>query len=278
MRGWAAVGQGRGVQRIWSGLAVALLAISCGQPLATPVPVFVAVDGSMDMVELVNALSSRYESTVENVRFEVEGHGSSYGLSALQRGQADVAMVAGSAGEWEDGLQTTAIARDGIAVVVHPNNGLDGVGLIQLQALFSGRAYEWLAVGGSATLGSVQPISREEGSGARAAFESLSMGDEGVTPRAMLLTSPQAVVDYVAAHPSAIGYVSMAQVTPAVKVLKVEGVLPTPETVGQGTYPLTRELFLVAREPMRAEVQSWIEYCGSPAGQQVVGQSFGRLR
>lgn len=278
MRGWAAVGQGRGLGRILFGLVVALLAISCGQPLATPVPVFVAVDGSMDMVELVNALSSRYESTVENVRFEVEGHGSSYGLSALQRGQVDVAMVAWSSGEWEDGVQATAIARDGIAIVVHPGNELEGLGLIQLQALFSGQAYEWLAVGGSATLGAVQPISREEGSGARAAFENLLMGDEKVTPRAMLLTSPQAVVDYVAAHPSAIGYVSMAQVTPTVKVLTVEGVLPTPETVGQGAYPLTRELYLVSRAPVSTEVQSWIEYCLSPAGQQVVGQSFGRLR
>lgn len=268
----------RGTRIACIGLALALLAVACGEPLATPAPVFVAVDGSMDMVELVSALASRYEETVENVRFEVAGHGSSYGLTALRGGQVDVAMASWLADDLEGGWQATAIARDGIAIIVHPSNSLDGLGLLQLQDLFSGRAYEWLAVGGSAALGAAQPISREEGAGIRSAFEALVMEDKEVTPRAMLFTSPQAVVEYVAAHPSAIGYVSMAQVTSEVKVLKVEGERPTPETVRQGAYPLTRGLWLVAREPLGAEVQSWFEYCLSPAGQQVVGQSFGRLR
>lgn len=272
MRVW----ERRTLRMAWVGLA--LLVVSCGEPLATPAPAFLTVDGSMDMVELVRILASRYEPMVENVRFEVTGHGSSYGLRALQSGQVDVAMVSWLSDDLGDGWQATAVARDGIAVIVHPRNSLDGLGLLQLQDLFSGRAYEWRAVGGNAVLGAVQPISREEGAGVRAAFEALVMDAREVTPRALLFTSPQSVVDYVASHPSAIGYVSMAYVTPAVKALKVEGELPVPETVRQGAYPLTRELWLVARKPVGAEVQSWLGYCLSPAGQQVVGQTFGRVR
>lgn len=273
---------------LWPCLVILLLAAACGEPLATPEPVFVQATGSMDMASLVAELAEAYEEESPLVTVEVDDPGSTFGLQALRAGETDVALVswlppgggeAGGAWQLAPGWRATAIARDGLAVVVHPDNPLEGLGLLQLQDLFSGHTFQWTSAGeGLAGLGEVQPVSREAGSGARAAFEALVMGDRGVTPQAVLLLSPGAVVEYVAATPNAIGYVSMGQVTPEVKVLEVEGLLPTPETTAQGAYPLSRELWLVAAEPYSAAVRDFVDFCLSAAGQQIAGRRYGRIR
>lgn len=246
----------------------------------------------MDVAPLMAELAEAYGETSPLVTVEVDGLGTGYGLQALRAGEADMALASwlppraeeGGAGGWQldPGWQATAIARDGLAIVVHPDNPVEGLGLLQLQDLFGGRAYEWAdgsPVGsGLSALGEVQPVSREEGSGSRAAFEALVMGGERVTPRAVLMLSPGDVVEYVASTPNAIGYVSMGQVTPRVKVLKIEGLLPTPETTAQGAYALTREFWLIAAGPVAGVVQEFVDFSLSPAGQQIVGRRYGRIR
>lgn len=259
-------------------LAAWIVLGACGEPLATPVPVDLRAAGSTAMEPLMTDLAMAFSEQFPLVSLEVGGLGTGYGLDALGDGEADLAMVswlpAGPSTAW----RATAIARDGIAMVVHPSNPLAGLGLLQLRDLFSGRTYEWRAVGGRAAQGEVQVVSREEGSGTRAAFEALVMEDHAVTPLAIVAPSSRGVVEYVANHPESIGYVSMAHVTPAVKVLSLEGELPTPQTTGRASYPLTRELWLVTAEPALPEVESLIRFALSPAGQQIVGRRYGRIR
>jgi phosphate transport system substrate-binding protein len=259
-------------------LFLALLLAACGEPLATPEPVALRASGSMSLTPLVSDLAEAFHDRSALVTLGVEGLGTQFGLRALEAGETDIALAAylppGLEGRW----QTTAIARDGMAIIVHPSNPLEGLGLLQLQDLFGGRAYEWIAVGGPVSQGEVQPVSREDGSGMRAAFEALVMIDRPVTPMAVLVPSPEAVVAYVAEQRGAIGYVSMAEVTPAVKVLKVEGALPTPETASRGSYPLTHELWLVTAEPPLEEVRAFVEFALSAAGQEIVGRRYGRVR
>jgi phosphate transport system substrate-binding protein len=124
----------------------------------------------------------------------------------------------------------------------------------------------------------VQPVSREEGSGTREAFELLVMLDERVSPMAVVVPSSESVVEYVAVHPQAIGYVSQGHVTPSVKVLAIEGELPSASTAGQGIYPITREFWLVTAEPPSTEVEDFVRFVVGPIGQQIVGRRYGRVR
>ncbi|RPI51568.1 MAG: phosphate-binding protein, partial [Chloroflexi bacterium] len=136
--------------------------------------------------------------------------------------------------------------------------------------------YDWASLGLPA--GDVLPVSREEGSGSRVAFEALVMIDRQVTPRALLAPSPEAVRAAVAGNPGAIGYLAMGDVTPEVKVLKVEGEMPAPESAARGTYALTRELWLVTASPPPAAVQQLLAFVLSPGGQEIVGRRYGRVR
>jgi phosphate transport system substrate-binding protein len=252
--------------------------IACGEPVATPEPVFLQASGSSAMSPLVTELAAAFHEQSPLVSLEVTGLGTRFGLEALRTGETDMALASWLPADLEPDWRATAIARDGIAIVVHPGNRVGGLGLLQLQDLYSGRILEWSEAGGQASQGSVQPISREEGSGTRAAFEALVMDDRKVTPRAVMALSSEAVVEYVAEHPEAIGYVSMGYLSPEVKVLKIEGELPEPETAGQASYPLTRELWLVTVDPPSEAVRNFIRFVLSPAGQQIVGQKHGRIK
>ncbi len=215
------------------------------------------------------------------------GLGTRYGLDALRNGEVDLALASwlppdtsppGPLGPPLDpDWQATAIARDGIAIIVHPENPLQGLGLLQLRDLFSGRTGEWRVLGGGTAHGLILPVSREAGSGTRAAFEALVMEDLSVTPRALIAPSGEAVVGHVAENPQAIGYVSMSEVVPGVKVLQVEGERPSPEAVGQGIYALSRELWLVTAFQPSGPLQDFVDFALSPAGQQTVEGRAGRI-
>ncbi len=263
----------------WRALLLLLLLAACGEPVATPEPVFLEAAGAMALEPLVADLAIAFHEQSPTVHIEVRGLGTGFGLEALRAGEVDFALAS-----WlppgvveSHGWQATAIARDGVTVIVHPTNPVAEVGLLQLQDLFGGQVHDWGAVGGRWGR-SVQPVSREADSGTRAAFEALAMGDRPVTPLAVVAPSEQAVVEYVAAHPNAIGYVSMNQVTSQVRVLAVEGLRPTPRTVGDGSYPLSRELWLVTSEPAPDAVQAFLDFALGPAGQQIVGRHVGPVR
>jgi phosphate transport system substrate-binding protein len=235
------------------------------------------------MSPLLAELAAAFHEQSPMVSVEVTGLGTRYGLESLRAGEAEMAMASWLPPELsgqnpDRPWRATAIARDGIAVIVHPENQVEGLGLLQLRDLFGGRIETWEGVGGRAREGQVQPVSREEGSGTRAAFEALVMEDQRVTPLAVVVPSSQAVVDYVAQHPGAIGYVSMGSVSPGVKALKLEGEAPTPEGAAKGSYALTHELWLVTADPPAAAVQDFLDFILSPAGQQIVGRRYGRIK
>lgn len=260
-------------------LLLAGLLVGCGEQVVTPEPVLLRAAGSTSMYRLASELAAAYAETSPLVDIEVGGQGTEFGLNELAAGRADLAFASWAPADPDPRWQATAIARDGIAIIVHASNGLDGLGLLQLQDLFAGSTYEWggLLEDGSAG-GEVQVVSREEGSGTRDAFEALLMDGRNVTPLAVVAPSSEAVVEYVATHPGSIGYVSMGSVTAKVKVLSIEGELPTPQSAALGSYPLTRELWVVTEDPPADAVRAFRRFVLSPAGQQIVGESFGRVR
>ncbi len=263
-------------------LASALLCLlgACGQPVATVEPVYyrLRAAGSTTLSPLVTELAAAFHEQAPNVSLAVDGAGTGYGLEALRAGEADLALASWLPAGLDPSWQATPIARDGIAVIVHPDNPIQGLGLLQLRDLFGGQAFTWDGVGAPRAQGVVQPVSREDGSGTRAAFEALAMDGRGVTPRAVVVTSGQGMVNYVASNRQAIGYVSIGCLSPAVKALTVEGVASASEAVRQGSYPLSRELWLVTLNPPPPAVQQFLDFVLSPTGQAIVEKRYTRIR
>ena len=260
------------------------LLTACGAPLEPHEPVYLKVAGSTSMQPLIQDLAQAYHGQHEHVTIEVRGGGSRLGIALARGNEIDIGTASRkpTAEEERDPetgakrLWWTAIAQDGIALVVHPQNAVEGLTLPQARDIFFGRILDWEEIGG--TPGEIVVVSREDGSGTREVFEEMVMGEKRVTLTAIVMPSSEAVVEYIARHPTAIGYVSMGYLSPQVKALPVEGMSPTPATVQSGAYPLPRHLYLLTGQEPTGEVKAFIEFALSPAGQTVVEQRYSRLR
>jgi len=258
------------------------LLAACGTAVTPPAPLMLRTD-----------LATAYAQSHPHVRLEIEGGGSRLGLERLQMGEIDLAACSWlplSAESAEDETPqpyaATPIAWDGVAIVVHPGNPVDELTLLQLRSIYAGWTLDWQDVGSKA--GDILVVSREDGSGTRAALEQQLMGEQPVTLTAIVMPSSTAVIEYVTRHSTAIGYVSMGYLTPSGQedketkrqgeVLRIEGAYPTPDTVQGGIYHLTRPLYLVAPSEPDGETLAFVDFVLSPAGQAIVGQQYGRVR
>jgi phosphate transport system substrate-binding protein len=147
---------------------------------------------------------------------------------------------------------------------------------LQLRDIFQARTLVWADLGGPAL--DIIPVSREDGSGTRLSFESLVMKGRGVAPTAVIMSSNEAVVEYVSATPGAIGYVAPAWLTPAVNLLAVEGVTPSPASVTDGRYLLARTLFLIARAEPTDGVAEFVDWVKEGEGQALVKRGYALAR
>lgn len=247
-----------------------------GAPVTPPPPVFLRAAGSTSVGPLLAELAAAYNTRQSNITFDIQGGGSQLGQQQVEAGQLDLGLVSWPPRNLAEQMQMTPIAHDAVAIIVHPQNPPAGLSLAELRDIFSGRLLDWAAVGVSA--GEIQVISREDGSGTRAAFETLVMGDRAVTPAAVVLPNSRAVVDYVAQYPHTIAYVSLTFVDERVRAVPIEGVMPGPDTLSDGSYPLIRDLAVIFPRRGAAEAARFVEFALSPAGQAVVGRQWGRLR
>lgn len=228
--------------------ALGLLSACAGQNEPTSFPARLQIVGSTSMGRLLAELASAYQMQHPRVLVDVQGGNTAAGLAELTAGGSNLAAVSWSEGA--SGLpphEAIPVARDGIAVIVHPSNRCSGLTLSQLRALYQGEVLDWGSMGGL----QAQPVivSREDGSGTRAGFESLGVGNERVTLNALVMPSSATMVDYVARHRAAVGYVSMAYLNAVVKALPIEGALPSSAAIKSGTYHLSRVLYLYLRMP-----------------------------
>jgi phosphate transport system substrate-binding protein len=265
-------------------LSVLLVLLTLGSagcqaaPSADAGPATLRISGSTSMAPVLRELAAAYRLKHPNVQIEVLGNGSQAGLQELKAGKVDLAAVSWKADgeEIPAGLRAVPLARDGIAVIVHPGNRIADLTLAQVRSLYRGEIQDWKALGGPALETSV--ISREDGSGTRDAFEAAVMGGERVTFNALVMPTTQAVIEHVRRHPEAVGYVSMAAITDTVRAVPVEGLLPTPAAVRDGAYHLTRHLYLVASTNPTPEVSRFLDFIRSAEGQAIIGRRHVSLR
>uniref|UniRef100_A0A540VBM4 Phosphate ABC transporter substrate-binding protein n=1 Tax=Litorilinea aerophila TaxID=1204385 RepID=A0A540VBM4_9CHLR len=285
---------------LWILAATTLTA--CSQlAVATPRPTTITIAGATAMHPVLRALTAAFNQQHPSTLFVIRGGGSTLGEQQVASGQVDLAASTlwpaqespgnGSSPRPASRLTRIPIGLDGIAVVVHPSNRVEGLTMTQLQEIYSGRILDWQEVGG--TPGDILLVSREDGSGTRRAFEERVMGDEPVSLTAVVMPTSQDVVEFVAKTPQAIGYVSLAYVpapgepgsgtpeavetpTPAtlrpLRVLPIDGVWPTPTSLRDQSYPLLQPLYLVSRGEPRGNVRQFVDFVLSPAGQEIVGR------
>ncbi len=258
---------------VW--LLAALLPAGCrSAALLTPEPVRLSIAGSTTMEPMLRDLAAEYQRLHPNVVVDVQPSDTEAGLRALAAGEADLAAVSWQPAQagLPPGATGVPVARDAIAMIVDPANTLPGLTLLQTKAIYQGEVLDWRALGGPALETLV--VSREDGSGTREAFEKLVMGSERVTLNAVVMPGSQAIVDYVARHPGAIGYVSAGLADDRVRELPLEEIAPGRANIQAGAYHLTRVLYLYRAPGSGPTAETFSDFTISPAGQNIVARHF----
>jgi phosphate transport system substrate-binding protein len=103
----------------------------------------------------------------------------------------------------------TKIGIDGLAVIMHPSNPDSLLTITQLRSIFSGQTTAWKQVSGQGKLGDVNVVfDANRSSTLRFVRDSLLRG-QPLTKKVFAANSNPQALDYVAAHPNAIGVVGV---------------------------------------------------------------------
>lgn len=251
-------------------LLTAILALSCLAGCAGPGTDTVATDGSTSMSKVIGALGEAFENdTGIKVTYNATGSGS--GIQAVQEGRCDIGLSSRSlkAEEKAAGLTETLLAYDGIAIIVHPDNPVSDLSLSEIADIYTGKLTNWSQLGGADA--EIVLIGREANSGTRDGFESIT-GTKDACLYRQELSSNGDVITTVANNPNAIGYASLATIKDSVRALSVEGVLPSEDTVRDGSYAVQRPFVLVTRsgEALSDAAQRFFDYATSGAANELI--------
>lgn len=233
-----------------------------------PVDVGIIVAGSTSVQPFSEALAEEFMRQYPDIIIDVQGGGSSAGIKSAQTNTADIGMSSRDLKEDEQALWSVEIARDGLAVIINPNNEVSDLTLKQVQDIYTGIYSNWNQLGGKDA--KIHVITREEGSGTRSAFESLVMGDLEIDPRSIVQDSNGTVRQLVGDDPNAIGYVSLGLVNEKVKALELDGVKATHDNVINGTYNLSRPFLFVSSTEPTGNAKLFIDFVLSDEGKRLL--------
>lgn len=223
----------------------------------------VSTDGSTSMEKVIGALSEAFQEKYPNVTVTYNPTGSGSGITAVTEGNCDIGLASRNLKDEEkNGLTSTTVAIDGIAMIVNTANEVSDLSLDQIAKIYTGEITNWKDVGGADQ--EIVVIGREAGSGTRDGFESIT-GTSDKCQMDQELTSTGAVIQAVGANEAAIGYASLAAVDDTIKTLTVEGVAPSEKTVLDGTYKIQRNFNMITNDSkeLSPAAQAFLDFATS---------------
>ncbi len=240
----------------------------------------IVIKGSTTVLPIAQKVAEAYMKENPEVSISLSGGGSGNGIKAIIDGTTDIAdssrFIKGKEIKLavEKGVYPVPfrVAYDCIVPVVHPSNPIKDISMDQLKAMYKGEVKNWKEVGGPDK--KVVVISRDTSSGTYEVWNKKVMKKDRVYPGALLQASNGAVAQAVAKNKYAIGYIGLGYLNKDVKALTVNGVTGSMETTIDGTFPISRPLFMFTQGWPKGETVKFLNYVLHPAkGQKLVGEA-----
>jgi len=232
----------------------------------------IQVRGSTTVLPIAQAAAEAWMDDHPGDSIIVEGGGSGVGIASLIDGTCDIAISSRTlkGEEKQKGLIEHEIALDAVCVVVNSSNPVEGLTLEQVRRIFKGEITNWREVGGPDL--EIVVYTRESTSGTYETFETKVMKPDNITLRALTKISNGEMAHAISGNPNGIGYVGIGFLAQArdIKALKINGVAPTIETVQNGTYPISRFLYMITKGQPEGLAKDFIDFVKSSAGQKIV--------
>ena len=139
-------------------------------PAAEQLTGTVNTNGSTSMESVMGYLTEGFAEVQPGVTVNYTGSGSGAGVTGAQDGTCDIGLASRDLHDDETGVTQITVAKDGIAIIVNPNNPVADLSIEQIAQIFTGEITNWSELGGED--GQIVPIGR--------GYASLSAVDETV--------------------------------------------------------------------------------------------------
>ena len=234
--------------------------------------------GSDTLVNLALAWAEAYMEAHPQVSISVTGGGSGTGIAAMINGTVSIANASREmkpeeiAAAKANGASPVefVVARDAIAVVVSPSNPVQSLSIQQISDIYTGEIKNWMEVGGENR--PIVLLSRESNSGTYVYFleNVVRMGNSRskllFSPDTLLMPSSEGISSEIRQNPNTIGYDGLGYVTGDLKVIAVSKsgngpfVVPSAQTVKNGSYPIARPLYMYTAGQPAGQIKDYIEW------------------
>lgn len=227
----------------------------------------IVLTGSSTVSPVMTEIAQRFEERHPGVRVDVHSGGSSRGIADLRQGANQVGMISRELGAEEQDLTAIPLASDGICLIVHQDNPIAELSADQVRQIYTGAITDWSAVGGQA--GPIVVVNKDTGRATLTAFcKHFGLDENGITAQVVIGENAEGIKT-VAGNAKALGYVSIGAAekeralgTP-IRLLPLAGVPATSASLADGSWPATRRLNLVVKQPPSGTLAALITFATS---------------
>jgi len=246
------------------------------------------VDASLAIHPLVDSIAANFLGTEESaLDFNYTKTRTSEVYRNLIDGKADVIFAAEISEEdkkyaKDKGVELEIIPATSSAFVfiVNMENPVEELSFEEIQKVYTGEITNWKEVGGADS--PIIAYQRPTGSGSQTAMFSLVMKDKEIMtpPLNQIEGEMGSLINAIAEYDNskdAIGYsyfyyVNTMYKKDTIKMIAVDGVKPTTETIKNGTYPIYTNGFIVIRKDEKegSSARRWVEAVLSDRGSKII--------
>ncbi len=268
---------------IWlrTGLIV-LIGLQLGIPdeFARAESAMIRIMGSTTIRPLAAGIGEAFTKVNPGVVVEVSGGGSAAGIQALIDGRVEIAASSSFISEadieraFQRGVYPVPIqiANDCIIPIVHRSNPLVEISRRDLRRIYTGELRNWNRLGGKDL--EIEVLQRDDTSGTFEVWQDLVLDQQTAAPPLLVRNSNAAIVAAVANNPGAIGYISLSFLSAGIKPLSVDGVMGSSRSLRDGSYPISRPLFLFTHGWPEGRVRQFVNFVlDADTGQKMIADA-----
>lgn len=249
--------------------------------IAGPLDPFKGQKGKIDIaggtahIPVMTEAAKRIATVAPDVVITVQGGGSGVGVKQVGEGVVQIGNT-GRALKPEEvekyGLVTWPFAIDGVALAVNPKNKVHTLSAEQAKKIWAGEITNWKELGGADL--TINLYGREEGSGTRQTFDDLVLGkDFTMAGNVNTVNSNGTMKTTIASDEGALGYVGIGHLDESVTGVTLEGMEPTQENAANGTYKITRLLYMNTKGQPTGLTKDFIDYIYSDEGKEIISKA-----
>jgi len=236
----------------------------------------IRIKGSDTMLYLTKSLAEEYMKIRPAVSIYVEGGGTAAGIKSFVEGEIDICTASRSLKGEEVKLLADhfgsvgisfTIAKDALTVFVNPKNQIKDFSLSEIKNVFTGKIKNWNEVGGKNQ--PIRVIIRNPNSGTYLYFKEHVLEGEEYASDAAVMPTTERIVQEISKTESAIGYGGIGYQKDLTNA-NINGSAPTEENVRNGSYPISRYLYLYTHNIPAGPVKDFIDWVIGPQGQKIV--------